>query len=139
MKLELVSDPQLLSVVRSAVHELAKVVGFSDEECRTITVAVDEALTNIIRHAYQNRHDQTIGLVCQPCGDGIEFLLSDSGQAADPEKLRGRPLSEVRPGGLGTHIIQQVMDHVEYQALPDGNRLRLVKYLKNKGARESES
>ncbi len=130
LKLEVPSDPELLSVVRSAVQQIAGLVGFSDEECRSITSAVDEALTNIIRHAYQNQHDQTIALLCQRRDDALEFTLVDRGRAPDPEKLRGRPLEEVQPGGLGTHIIRQVMDEVEYERLPGGNRLRLVKYLK---------
>jgi anti-sigma regulatory factor (Ser/Thr protein kinase) len=130
LKLELPSDPRLLCVVRSAVNQLARVVGFSEEDCRGITVAVDEAMTNIIRHAYQNRPDQPIELVCQSTGDGIEFLLTDHGKSTNPSKLRGRPLHEVRPGGLGTHIIRQVMDRVEYKALPNQNCLRLAKHLK---------
>lgn len=134
LKLELPSDPRLLSVVRSTVQQLATVAGFSAEECRSITVAVDEALTNIIRHAYQDRHDQMIDLVCQRHDDGLEFVLTDHGQPVALGKLRSQPLGELRPGGLGTHIIQQVMDHVQYERLPDGNRLRLIKYLKEKHA-----
>jgi anti-sigma regulatory factor (Ser/Thr protein kinase) len=131
LKLEVPSDPELLSVVRSAVKQLAQVTGFTDEECRSITVAVDEAMTNIIRHAYENRHDQSIQLVCQRDDHGLEFILTDSGRPVDPEKLHGRPLHEVRPGGLGMHIIRQVMDQVQYERLPGGNRLRLIKYLKD--------
>jgi len=136
LKLEVPSDPQLLSVVRSAVQQLATVMGFSDKDCRSITVAVDEALTNIIRHAYQNRPDQTIAVVCQRRNDGLEFTLVDRGRAVDPKKLRARPLGEVRPGGLGTYIIQQAMDKVQYERLPDGNRLRLVKYLRNRAGKK---
>ena len=138
LKLEVCSDPQLLSVVRSTVKQLAIVMGFSSAECRSITIGVDEAITNIIRHAYQNRHDQAILLTCQG-GDGVlEFILEDHGRPADLAKLRGRSLSEVRPGGLGTHIIRKTMDQVEYERRPEGNRLRLVKYLKTRALQERE-
>ncbi len=138
LKLELPSDPRLLCVVRSAVNQLAQVVGFSEEDCRAITVAVDEAMTNIIRHAYHNRRDQPIELVCQSSGDGIEFLLTDHGKSTNPSKLCGRSLDEVRPGGLGTHIIRQVMNRVEYKALPNQNCLRLVKHLKSPRSKQDK-
>ncbi|HJY86231.1 MAG TPA: ATP-binding protein [Candidatus Acidoferrales bacterium] len=130
LKLELPSDPELLRVIRSAVKEFAAVTGFSEDDCRSITVAVDEALTNIIRHAYQNRHGEPIDLVCRRCDEGLEFILTDRGQPVDPAKLHGRPLADVRPGGLGMHIIQKIMDQVEYGQVPEGNRLRLMKYWK---------
>ena len=132
LKLEVPSDPRVLSIVRSTVHQLACVAGFPEEQCRSITLAVDEALSNIIRHAYQNRRDQAIQLTCQCDNDGLEFLLVDHGQSVDPGMLRGRPLDEVRPGGLGTHLIAQIMDRVQYEPLPDRNQLRLVKHLSKK-------
>lgn len=132
LKLEIQSDPQMLSVVRSAVQQLAAVAGFAEEDCRSITLALDEAMTNIIRHAYGGRNDQSIELHCH-CRDGaLEFVLLDRGQSAPPEKIRGRALEDVRPGGLGTHIIMQIMDQVSYEPLPDRNQLRLVKHLPGK-------
>ncbi len=138
LKLVLPGDPRLLSVVRSAVQQLATVVGFPGHECRAITLAVDEALTNIIRHAYQDQPEQTIELTCQRHEDGLEFILVDYGRAVDPVKLRGRLRSEVRPGGLGTHIIKKIMDQVRYEKLPGRNQLRLVKYLSKRSPTRGE-
>ncbi len=137
MKLELPSDPELLSVVRSAIKQLARVTGLPEKACRGVTLAVDEALTNIIRHAYQNRRGQPIEVSCRRLGPDasgrrshrLEFLLVDRGRGADPSELRGRPLDRVRPGGLGTHFIKEIMDEVEYERSGKRNRLRLVKYL----------
>jgi anti-sigma regulatory factor (Ser/Thr protein kinase) len=56
-------------------------------------------------------------------------LLCDQGPAVDPEKLRGRRLDEIKPGGLGLHFIRQSMDTVEYQRAGSTNQFRLVKYL----------
>ncbi len=137
IKLELPSDPQLLCVVRGAVQQLSSVAGFSEEDCRLITLAVDEALTNIIRHAYGDRHDQPITLTCRQQPEGIEFILVDSGHPVDPAQIRGRELSDVRPGGLGTHFITQIMDQVEYEPLPGRNQMRLVKH-RNKNCSTGE-
>lgn len=129
LKLAVPSDPQILCVVRSAVERFAALAGFPEEDCRSITLALDETMTNIIRHAYGNRHDQAIELECRSTEECAEFVLVDRGQSVPPEKIRGRPLEEVRPGGLGTHIIAQIMDQVSYEPLPGGNRWKLVKRL----------
>lgn len=126
--IEFPSDPQFLCVIRSAVRHWGGVAGFSDEECRSVTLAVDEALTNIIRHAYAQRTDQRIELTCAYNDAGLEFSLLDTGRPVEASRIRGRPLDDMEPGGLGTHLIAQIMDVVEYQTLPGANRVRLVKY-----------
>lgn len=134
LQLEIPSDARYLSVVRGAVRQLAQVVGFSDEESDNVTLAVDEAMSNIIRHAYEGRADEPIRLTCRrlaldgESAGGLEFLLEDHGRPVAPEEIRGRPLDDLRPGGLGMHLIAGVMDRVEYHPSPDGNRLRLVRY-----------
>jgi anti-sigma regulatory factor (Ser/Thr protein kinase) len=137
LKLELRSNPNLLCVVRGAMERLTEVFGFAAPEIRSVTRAVDEALTNIMRHAYGGRVDQPIEMLCRRVaqrrtsdgGDGLEILLSDRGPAVDPAKLRGRRLDEIKPGGLGLHFIRQSMDTVEFKRTRGTNQLRLVKYL----------
>ena len=135
------SDPQLMCVVRSAVEQFAAIAGFADAECRAIVLAVDEALTNVIRHAYGNRHDQGIEVSFRRVGGGeknragVEIEIVDHGKSADPEALRGRSLEDVRPGGLVTHLIAQTMDEVCYEPRRNRNRLLLVKYLGAKSGR----
>jgi anti-sigma regulatory factor (Ser/Thr protein kinase) len=128
-RLSMASDPRLLSVVRSTVSELAAVWGFEDEQCRRITLAVDEALSNVIRHAYKNRRDQEIELNCQAHSDYLKFTFVDRGEAMDPARFCAQPLDDKAPGGRGTHLIRQIMDEVCYERLPEGNLLRLKKYL----------
>lgn len=137
LKLTINSDPRLLSVVRGAVARLASVVGFPEPDCRAITQAVDEAMCNIIRHAYGGESDHWVELSCQHRGNTLEFTLTDHGKPVDPGRVCSRSLDEVKPGGLGTHIIQSVMDQVRYESLPDRNELRLVKHLKKTAGRAS--
>lgn len=140
--LALESNPRLLTVVRGAVERLAETLGFSVAECRSITRAVDEALSNIVRHSYGNRLDQPIflyfrttqGRAGEKDRGGLEILLCDRGPAIDPNKLRGRPLTEIGLGGLGLHLIRQAMDTVEFTRKGAMNHLRLVKYLVKKGS-----
>ena len=136
LRLELLSDPEMLTVVRSAVMRLSEELGFSEAECRGITLAVDEALANIIRHAYSGRPGQPIEITCRRMRErsgmrraGLEIVLVDHGTPVDRKKLCGRPLDEIRPGGLGIHIIQEGVDVMQYATNVHRNRLRLVKYL----------
>jgi anti-sigma regulatory factor (Ser/Thr protein kinase) len=136
LKLELLSDPKLLFVVRGALERLTEVFGFSPPDRRSVTRAVDEALTNIMRHCYNGQIDQPIELCCRRVpsrsseqAHGLEILLCDRGPAIDPAKLRGRRLDEIKPGGLGLHFIRQSMDTVEYRRVGTINQFRLVKYL----------
>src|ERR1700738_2467539 len=137
LKLELHSDPQLLCVVRGALERLTEVFGFSPPERRSVTRAVDEALTNIIRHCYNGRTDQPTEVYSNRVPprvvertDGLEILLCDRGPVIDPAKLRGRRLDEIKPGGLGLHFIRQSMDVVEYQRVGSTNRFRRGKLLR---------
>lgn len=136
LKLELRSHPRLLCVIRGAMGPLMESMGFSPQHCRSIIRAVDEAVSNIMRHSYQGRLDRPIEVYCNrlerrthsALEQGVEILLFDCGPAADTTKLTARPLGELRPGGLGLHIIRESMDSVEYQRAGRLNRLRLVKY-----------
>jgi serine/threonine-protein kinase RsbW len=136
LKLEMPSNPSLLSAVRGAVERLTEAFGFSAAESRAVTRAVDEALTNIIRHAYSGAPDQPIGMAfrvtrrdSQDSTEGLEIIMSDHGPAVDPDKMCGRELSDIKPGGLGLHFIRQSMDIVEFKRANDTNSLRLVKFI----------
>jgi len=137
LKLELQSNPEMLSVVRQALGQLAETLGFSSAECRAVVLAVDEALTNIIRHAYDGEGKRPIQALfhrIEVRRDGeqrkaLEIVLEDSGKRIDQARLCGRPLEELRPGGLGLHFIQECMDTVEFRREKGKNQLRLVKLL----------
>ena len=128
-QIKMASDPRFLAVVRSAVETLADVWGFEKDQCSGIALAVDEASSNIIRHAYRNRCDREIELNCQARPDGLEFIFVDRGEPADLSRICAQALDQTAPGGRGTHLIRQIMDEVSYERVPEGNRLRLRKYL----------
>jgi serine/threonine-protein kinase RsbW len=138
LKLELPSDPSLLCAVRGAVERLTESFGFTAPDCRAVTRAVDEALTNIIRHSYKGRPDQPIEVLFSSVhgqangkpSEGLEILMSDRGPSIERAKLCMRELEEVKPGGLGLHFIKQSMDVVEFRRARGANRLRLVKYMR---------
>jgi serine/threonine-protein kinase RsbW len=137
LSLAIPSDPEFLAVVRSMIESLAEVLGFASSDCRSVTLAVDEAMTNIIRHAYHSQRDRPINVICRhihACGDGngragLEITLVDYGPAVDPTRLSARSLDKIQPGGLGLHFIRESVDVVRYVRTGGANRLRLVKLL----------
>lgn len=142
LTIEFRSNPKLLSAVRGAAERLAEGLGFSESEQRCIVRALDEALSNIIRHCYCGRTDRPIAvqfreLQAEPAGQvGLEMVLTDEGPSIDFSKMHGRELTEVRPGGLGLHLIHESMEQVEFSRNNGKNRLRLVKY---RGARPAQA
>jgi anti-sigma regulatory factor (Ser/Thr protein kinase) len=126
-----------LCLVRATVERAAEVMHFRDSEARAIVRSVDEALANVIRHAYGGRPGFPIEMSCykMPGGEqksaqgGMEILLADKGVPVKPADMKGRALDEIRPGGLGLHFIRQSMDEVEFSRKKGKNLLRMVKYL----------
>lgn len=121
------SDPRYLGVVRGAIERFASLVGFDEEDCRWITLAVHEALTNVIRHAYHNQHDKPVELRLRERDEGIEVVMVDNGTGVKQEQMCGRALDDVKPGGLGLHMIREIMSETNYLPLEGRNELHLYK------------
>jgi anti-sigma regulatory factor (Ser/Thr protein kinase) len=137
LRLTMPSDPCWLPVVRAAANQLAVQEGFDPVEAHELALALDEALANVIKHGYQGAADRPIEVhlrpLEQPAGRrGIEVLVRDFGRQVDPASIRPRDLDEVRPGGLGVHLIKSLMDEAEYTRPDCGMLLRMVKYAKRR-------
>jgi sigma-B regulation protein RsbU (phosphoserine phosphatase) len=92
-----------------------------------LVLAVDEACTNIIRHAYCGDCDEAISLQLSREQDMLVFELRDRAPAVDPARLTARDLSDCRPGGLGIPFINALMDEWRLEPAADGrgNVLRM--------------
>ncbi len=143
--LELRSDPVYLSGARQLIASVAQRLGFDEMACSQIALAVDEALCNIIRHGYDRATDRPIWVSVWPGrknGDepGMLIVIEDEARQIDPSVIKGRELDDVRPGGLGVHIIREVMDEVDYESRENaGMRLTLFKRLVREPADDSKS
>ena len=127
---QMFSQARYLPIVRATVAQLAATVGWSESDARCITMAVDEALANVIRHAYHGRTDARIELQCRAGEDHLEIRIRDTGDAPDRSQICAREVGCDRIGGLGTHIIRDVMDAVSYESDKDGNWFTATKRLR---------
>jgi len=139
--LEMVANPAYLCGAREMINQIAKRVGFPDSQACQIALAVDEALINVIRHGYETRADGRIWVAVTPMvgngegADGLRVVIEDEAKQVDPGSIRGRSLDDIRPGGLGVHIIREVMDEVLYEKRGAvGMRLSMVKRLRTDAA-----
>lgn len=128
------SRTEKLLEVREFVLHAARKFGFSVEESSKIVLAVDEACTNVIKHAYHYAPDRKIEIVIQPNKDRIQITVIDDGKSFDPSIAKlpdlKQHLSHYRRGGLGVYLMRTLMDKVEYKYAPGRkNEVRLTKYL----------
>lgn len=136
IEIRLLSQPRYLCVARAAIGAAAERLGFDEQQTSLVMLAVDEAVTNIIRHGYDGRPDGPIWIKLSPIESngrgGVRIVIEDRARQVDPAAIAGRPLEDVRPGGLGVHVIRQVMDEVCYHPRDDGGmRLTMTKWLEH--------
>ncbi|MCK9554586.1 ATP-binding protein [bacterium] len=138
--LQIKSDDKYLRLVRTMVEEISSLAGFASHDIADIVLAVDEACANIIKHAYSGDSTKDIFIKLSLLSNGIEVILKDYGRKVHPEKMKGRELDEIRPGGLGIYFMKKIMDSVQYiiHDDADGTELIMVKHVRNGGGREKK-
>ncbi len=121
------ADVRFLAAIRHTIEDLTTVLGWNDSDSHAITLAVEEALTNKIRHAYRNRPEGRIQFEVRTEPDALVFRLTDQGEPPDPARICARR-DHLQPGGFGTHIMKDTMDEVVYRTTEEGNQVILTKY-----------
>lgn len=128
------SDVKYLEPIRTLVREATDLVGFGEEASTEILLAVQEGCANVIRHCYRDRPYERIDLNLTFRDDALVISIDDYGIYVDPSCMIGRKLEDVRPGGLGLHLMRKVMDEVSYERNRwGGTTLTLVKRLPGSG------
>jgi anti-sigma regulatory factor (Ser/Thr protein kinase) len=115
-----------MAEVRHSARSFLKKCDFDESSIELLVLGLDEACTNIIRHAY-GHDEKPVRLEMERLRDRVRFVLRDYGRTCDPKHIRSRALEDVRPGGVGVYIIRQVFDYVKYEPRRRGTRLVLEK------------
>jgi len=122
-----------LNTIARFVTEWAVEIGFDDRAVYALQMAVDEACSNIIEHAYGGEGKGDIVLECTPKDDGLQVKIVDFGVAFEPESIAApeldTPLDTRSAGGLGLFLMRQLMDDVRFEFKPGENTLYLFKRL----------
>jgi anti-sigma regulatory factor (Ser/Thr protein kinase) len=125
------SDTAFLGLVREVTKKMAEAAGFDAAVADGVALAVDEATTNVLEHAYGGATDREVELRFEDRGDGLRVEIVDSGATVDPKAVPrvdlSRYASERRKGGLGVHLMGKIMDSVTFRREGRCNVCCLVK------------
>ncbi len=135
--LTLPNDTAYLAPALAYVHELVQAAGFSQEENDQIRLALEEAITNVIKHGFAPGEHATFELRCEQHAAHLTFVLKEKGLPFDPALVPvytpGESIDDFSTAGLGTFLIRKSMDEVVFRNLGRaGKELRLTKLMRHK-------
>lgn len=113
--------------VRRWALDHARAAGFAGDDLFAVEVALAEALSNVVRHAYDNRPGHEITVRMDVAEDRVRIVIEDRGRPFDREAW-SPPAETAREGGYGVKLIEDVMDEVDRRHEGGGTALTLVRY-----------
>ena len=127
----LTNDVQEVPRLNVFVDEVCKDMGCDMETTMRMNLAIEEAVVNVIDYAYPSGTVGSIDIKVTIYDNHMEFVISDSGTPFDPTKKEdvdiSLPVEERRIGGLGIHLVRQLMDKINYERKDGRNILTLIK------------
>ncbi|SDJ67877.1 serine/threonine-protein kinase RsbW [Salimicrobium halophilum] len=130
------AKPEYIGVVRLSVSGIANRMGFSYEDIEDLKVAVSEAITNGVEHAYSGEEDGELTIGCGVYTDRLEIMVADHGGSFNLEQVKEEigpyqqedSVEDLREGGFGLFLIDALMDKVEIKS-EHGVIVLMTKYL----------
>ena len=118
-----------MSLVRETLRSAACHCGFDSSATKDLVLAVCEACQNVMQHGYAGQEPGDIVLSVARSVDGVIIRIRDFASPVDPAQIKSRDLDDVRPGGLGIHFIENLMDSAVFLPGADGigNVLEMTK------------
>ncbi|MCI0459051.1 MAG: ATP-binding protein [Gemmataceae bacterium] len=132
LTLTLPSDLRMLSIARAFVEAVAQTAGLDKSTVHAVVLATTEAVSNIIRHAHQDRPEAQFQIQCQIHTDAFELSFHDEGEPFDISAVPHLDPTEIRVGGRGVFLMRALMDELTCQRRGEhGNTLRMIKRRKD--------
>ncbi len=120
MKFEILSDPKNLKIVRQNVRDAINEYKVNVKDLDAVILAIDEAVQNIIRYAYEMDKSKKITFNIEKIKENLIIAIRDFGKQVAIDKIQSRDLNDVKPGGLGVHFIKSIAKEVKYVHQNDG-------------------
>jgi serine/threonine-protein kinase RsbW len=125
--LTLPSELRMLSVARGFVEAVCQAYKLDRATTHALVIVTGEAITNIVRHAHQNRDGAQMDMHLRIMADAVEIVFQDQGEPFDLASVPELPPGELRIGGRGIYLMRTLMDELTSQPSESGNVLRMVK------------
>lgn len=131
VRLRVPARAEYIALARLALSGLADIVALPEELLADLKLALTEAVSNSVRHAYADGGG-FVSVAYELSGDALAVEVVDDGKGFDPERPPALEGEELTEGGLGIAIIRTIADEFELQSSPGarGSRLRFVKQLR---------
>lgn len=133
------SRTEFLATIRDVTRRVAEVAGFDPGQADQLALAVDEAATNVIEHAYGGAPGRVVEVRFDDRGQDLRVEVVDDGEGVDPRAFPDvdlrRYASERRTGGLGVHLMGRIMDSVTFRRRAGSNVCCMRKRKPPSGAR----
>jgi serine/threonine-protein kinase RsbW len=130
VRLTIPARPEYITLGRLALTAIAGVRPVSDETLHDLKLALTEACTNSVRHAYEGGREGKVEIVYELRPDRLAVEVGDEGAGFDVSERTDGPERDLEEGGLGIAIIRALADEVEIGSRETGgSRLRFVKFL----------
>jgi serine/threonine-protein kinase RsbW len=129
--LRIPAKAEYITLCRLALTGLGRLRPIADETMADLKLALTEAVSNSVRHAYGPEGDGSVDVVYELHPDRLGIRVVDDGEGFDPEEPAPAEGEELSEGGLGIAIIKTIADEFEIQSRPGerGSTLRFVKRL----------
>lgn len=130
-RLTLKSQLQNLALLLPWLESLAQDFSIPPDTQFAVSLCLEEALSNIIRHGYAGQPNQNITVDCSFSGEWLMFVIEDAAPhfapfaPASPDPASSASIQDIEPGGNGIALMKRFAGSLAWEPLPDGNRLKL--------------
>jgi serine/threonine-protein kinase RsbW len=131
VRLRIPAKPEYITLCRLALTGLGQLRAIGDDTMADLKLALTEAVSNSVRHAYGPNGDGHVDVTFELSGDRLGIEVVDDGEGFDPDEPPSFEGDELSEGGLGIQIIRTIADRLDIESAPGrrGSRLRFVKQL----------
>lgn len=137
IELKIPAKPEFIGIARLTTSGIANRMGYSYDDIEDIKIAVSEACTNAVNHAYKESEQGTVNVILNIYDDRIEILVVDQGQSFDYEHVirnlepinAEKAIEHMNEGGLGLFLIETLMDEVTISG-HSGIIVKMTKFLR---------
>jgi serine/threonine-protein kinase RsbW len=135
-KITLPNKLEYLDMAQLFVRETAKKIGFSGNLLNHIDLAIEESVTNVMKHTFDAEENRTFDIICENTGNGIKIIIKEMGLPFDPSNVKkfqpADNLDDANASGLGLFLLDKVMDEYSFHNLGiEGKETHFIKYLPN--------